>query len=72
MFDNLLDQFGHVFLRYFIFFERVGGLEWSQWSVGPVRSISQSPFLISTILEPFGLDFGCPQGKLLGAFGTWE
>ena len=39
--------------------------------MGPVGSISQSPFLISTILDPFRLDFGCPQGKLLGAFGAW-
>ena len=42
-----------------------------KWSVGPVRSISQSPFLISTILDPFRLHFGCPQAKLLGAFGAW-
>ena len=42
-----------------------------KWSVGPVRSISQSPFLMSTILDPFRLDFGCPQSKLLGAFGAW-
>ena len=32
-----------------------------KWSVGPVRSISQSPFLISTILDPFRLHFGCPK-----------
>ena len=42
-----------------------------KWSMGPVRSISQSPFLISTLLDPFRLDFGCPQSKLLGAFGAW-
>ena len=38
--------------------------------MGPVRSISQSPFLISTILDPFRLRFGCPQDKQLGAFGA--
>ena len=30
-------------------------------SAGPVRSISQSPFLISTILDPFRSHFGCPK-----------
>ena len=58
--------------EFFDVFRGSGGV-WNglKWSVGPVRSISQSPFLISTILDPFRLDFGCPQGKLLGAFGAW-
>ena len=40
-----------------------------KWFVGPVRSSSQSPFLISTILDPFRLDFGCRFGKYRSDLG---
>ena len=42
-----------------------------KWFIGPLRSISQSLFLTSTIPDQFLLGLGCPQGKLPGAFGAW-